>query len=361
MNDINAAYRWAIATCNDPNVRYSMTYRDQQTIDGLTYYDCSSFIWYALIAGGFDCVAAHGGNTWPFTTNDMGGVLLSLGFRLVSRTGTLLPGDIGVHHRGSAGGHTEMVYVSGNASGVFMGAHGSSLPAAQQVSINTYTTPASNWDEIYRYQGGLNYEWHNKNTGGYSRDSIECQENVLKIMSILMPLGWTSNAIAGVCGNIEAESGFNPWRWQSDTVNLSGGYGLFQYTPATNYINDANAQAQTGFAPNYPLGNGGQDDGTAQLNFMMLNNVGGGAQYIPTTQYPLSFSDFQTSTESPEYLASAWLKNFERAGVEVEEQRRANAAYWYEWINNHGYIPGHVGNHVVLFKRHWIRRRYRKR
>lgn len=364
MPSINDAYLWAINTCNNPNVGYPdlqthPEWRNQVTVDGITYYDCSSFIWYALIAGGFDCVAAHGGNTWPFVTSEMDTVLRNLGFVEVSRTGTILPGDIGVHNRGSAGGHTEMCYTGGNGAGIFMGAHGHWRPLADQVSINTYTTSGTNWEKIYRYQNGVNYNWHNKNYGAYSRDSLEAQENVMKIVSELMPLGWTVNAIAGIVGNIEAESGFNPWRWQSDTQNLTGGYGLFQYTPATNYINSSLAQQQTGFAPNYPIGNGGQNDGSAQLMFMMENNVGGGPQYIPTVLYPLSFSEFQQSTESPEYLASAWLKNFERAGVEVEEQRRANARYWFEWINDHGYIPMHSQFKIWMAKRHWIMKRRR--
>ena len=50
MPDINKAYSWAIETCNAPNVGYSNAYR--QTVGGITYYDCSSFINYALLAGG---------------------------------------------------------------------------------------------------------------------------------------------------------------------------------------------------------------------------------------------------------------------------------------------------------------------
>lgn len=366
MPNINAAYTWAIATCNDPNVRYSMTYRNQQTINGLTYYDCSSFIWYALLAGGFDCVSAHGGDSWPFTTDDMGAVLLALGFRLVPLNGIILPGDIGVHHRGSARGHTEMYYTGGNGTGITMGAHGSSYPADRQVAINTDYTSGSYWAEIYRYGDGVSYSWHNKNYGAYSRNSIEAQENVMKITEILTQRGWTANAIAGVIGNIEAESGLNPWRWQSDTQNMSLGYGLFQYTPANKYVNDSLASTINEYAPNYPVGNGGQDDGTAQLIYMTVNSVpngqgGRGTQYIPTAQYPLSFADFQTSTESPEYLASAWLKNFERAGVEVEEQRRQNARYWYEWIVNHAFIPTQLTSNVILFKRHLIYRKRRRR
>lgn len=373
MPNIRDAYNWAVHTCEDADVRYSQDYRNQQTIGGITYYDCSSFIWYALIAGGFDCVAAYGGETWPFVTWTMGEVLLRLGFREVSRTGEIRAGDIGVydyvywdseHQEYRHNGHTEMCYRGGNGEGIFMGARGSSLPAAEQVSIRTSATQGTRWQHLYRYGDGLIPRWHNKNTGAYSRDSVEAQENVLKIMSILVPLGWTDNAIAGLVGNIEAESGLNPWRWQNDSVNMSMGYGLFQYTPASKYIGDSLASQQSGYAPNYPSGNGGQDDGTAQLLFMMQNSVydsgtgARGAQYTPTSGYPLSFTDFQHSTESPEYLASAWLKNFEKAGVEVEAQRRANARYWYEWITNHEYIPTYDPRFKIwMAKQHWIRRR----
>ena len=367
MPNIRNAYNWAVSTCENPDVRYSQTYRDQQTINGLTYYDCSSFIWYALIAGGFDCVSANGGSTWPFVTWTMGQVLLDLGFVEVSRTGEIKAGDIGVYdylvwnsstQQYEHNGHTEMCFRGGTGEGIFMGARGSSLPAQEQVSIKTRTTQGTVWQHIYRYGNGLEPRWHNKDYGAYSRDSVECQENVLKIMSILIPLGWTDNAIAGICGNIEAESGFNPWRWQNDTPNTSGGYGLFQYTPATHYIGDSLASTMQGYNPNFPVGSGGPNDGTAQLLYMMENDVQGGPQYIPTTQYPLSFTDFQHSTDSPENLASAWLKNFERAGVEVEQQRRENARYWYEWITNHEYIPSYDAQFKIwMAKQHWIRKR----
>lgn len=360
MSDINTAYRWAIEKCNAANVGYSLTYRDQQTVNGITYYDCSSFIWYALIAGGFDCVTANGGSAWPFVTSTMGAVLQALGFVSIPLTTPCVAGDILVHNHGSAGGHTEMVFAGGTETARTMGAHSASRPLADQVSINSgyVSFSAAGWEELYRYGGGVAYDWNNKQTGGYLKTDPEAQENVMKIVSVLAPHGWTINAIAGMVGNIEAESGLNPWRWEGDTVNLSNGYGLFQYTPATNYINDAGAQALTGFAPNYPQGSGGADDGTAQLLFMLLNSVQGGAQYIPTAAYPETFTQFQTSTKSPEYLASAWLKNFERAGVEVEAARRANAAYWYDFIAAN---PYYSNTHIWMYKKHFQRMRKKRR
>ena len=146
MPDINVAYQWAINTCNAPNIGYSQAYRNQQTINGITYYDCSSFIWYALIAGGFDCVAAAG-SSWPMTTANEPAVLEALGFTRYDPTTTeWLPGDI-VHVRNSSRQHTEMVY----QGYVTMGAHTSNRPLADQVSINSSPSDPSSYQNLYRY------------------------------------------------------------------------------------------------------------------------------------------------------------------------------------------------------------------
>ena len=67
MGDINKAYTWAMQTCNAPDVGYSQTYRNQQTVNGITYYDCSSFINYALHAGGL-LTPAYAPSNNAFTT-----------------------------------------------------------------------------------------------------------------------------------------------------------------------------------------------------------------------------------------------------------------------------------------------------
>ena len=45
MPDLNKFYTWCIQTCNAPDVGYSMDYRAAQTVGGITYYDCSSFVY----------------------------------------------------------------------------------------------------------------------------------------------------------------------------------------------------------------------------------------------------------------------------------------------------------------------------
>lgn len=133
--------------------------------------------------------------------------------------------------------------------------------------------------------------------------------------------GWTLNAIAGILGNMQAESSLNPGRWQSENVgNMSGGYGLVQWTPASKYINWCNAE---GFSDPSEMDN--------NLKRIMYE-LNAGEQWIATSEYDFSFRDFSQSNESPQYLASAFLKCYERAGVEVEETRRNNASEWYEYI-----------------------------
>ena len=74
--------------------------------------------------------------------------------------------------------------------------------------------------------------WHAKPSGGYSYNSAEGRANIEQINGILNGLGFTLEAQAGILGNIVAESALNPWRRQGDTVNLSGEYGLVQFTTA---------------------------------------------------------------------------------------------------------------------------------
>ena len=150
----------------------------------------------------------------------------------------------------------------------------------------------------------------------------EMENNALIVYSELTKKGWSLNAIAGLLGNMESESGINPAIWQSlDYGNYSGGYGLVQWTPATNYTNWATSNG-------YAI-----DDGYGQLVWIDTMTVSTG-QWIPTSDYNFSFSTFKKSNESPEYLASAFLKNFERAGVEVESARRTNAREWYNYLKD---------------------------
>lgn len=179
--------------------------------------------------------------------------------------------------------------------------------------------------------------WHAKPTGGYDMSSTEALENANNIYGVLHARGWTVNAVAAILGNIGVESGYNPWRWQSDSIGVSSGspwtnkgYGYFQFTPGGKYINAAAAQAISGYGPNFSDKAGSLSDGYAQCVY-----VDGYADYYATDDYPLSYAEFKASTESPAYLARAWLYNYERPadpGATVST-RAAAAEYWYQILS----------------------------
>lgn len=312
MPSIQTAYNWAIATCNDPNVGYSQAYRNQRTVNGITYYDCSSFIWYALIAGGFDCVKAHGGDTWPMTTSDMASVLRLLGFTKHPTTQPWIPGDVLIRT-----GHTEMAFDANHT----MGAHSAKPALENQVSINTNPSTASAWGELWRYETGAKTEWIK---GNRYLSTGEMQNNAQIIFTTLLGFGWTVEAIAGAMGNFQKESTVNPGLWQNLTPNPDLGWGLAQWTPSTNYTDWA---AQNGYAP---------DDGDKQL--IWINTLSDVDQYYPTSAYPETWEEYIHSTKDPEYLAYAWMNNWERPKDRDQPERKTYARYWYEWWLGE-YIP----------------------
>lgn len=81
-------------------------------------------------------------------------------------------------------------------------------------------------------------QWHAKPSGGYNLyNSQEGRDNMDMIYSVFSAQGYTLEAVCAIIGNMANESAMNPWRWQSDSVNYSAGYGLIQFTPARDYIN----------------------------------------------------------------------------------------------------------------------------
>lgn len=150
MPNVQTMLQWMIDKCNDEHVGYSQTYRQQQTVNGITYYDCSSMMWYALKVAGFDIVSANNGSSYPFTTSTMGVVLDRLGFKRLSATSVdWLPADIVWRS-----GHTEMVMIPN----ITMGAHTDGVALEDQVSINKYHSDKSSWTYVYRYTDWDNIE-----------------------------------------------------------------------------------------------------------------------------------------------------------------------------------------------------------
>ena len=147
--------------------------------------------------------------------------------------------------------------------------------------------------------------------------------NAQEYANAMIARGRSKESISADLGNIQSESSINPGRWESDNIgNLSGGFGLVQWTPATNYINWATAN---GYARTDPQG---------QIEWI-ANVTGPAGQWIPTSAYPMSWDEYKVSTNSPEDLASAFLRNFERPGdiPGTEPGRRSQARFWYDTLD----------------------------
>ena len=144
--------------------------------------------------------------------------------------------------------------------------------------------------------------WNAKPSDGYLTSDPEYEENILEINGFLNSEGYTLEAQAGVLGNIYAESGLNPWRWQNNTYDITLGYGLFQLTPGSGYL-DLSSENIPGFAPSHDVNavdpDAKPEDGWAQLVVMnddMLTkwNSACWRNYWDASLYPSIYADVQT-------------------------------------------------------------------
>lgn len=219
--------------------------------------------------------------------------------------------------------------------------------------------------------------WHAKPTYGYLRTDQEAIDNGLEFVTAMLGVGWTKEAAAAAWGNIGYESSYNPWIWQNQIIlsvgdwrlyaypeNREHGYGLVQFTPAINYLENSYAMGLPGFAPNYADRAGNASDGAAQTVF--IDWFGGQGQWLPAGQYgyTLTWTEFRTGSYTPEYLAAAWLHQYERPADQshaVEVARGQEARYWYDLWG--GVVPpGPTSESKYkfwLYGRNWTRRQRR--
>lgn len=147
--------------------------------------------------------------------------------------------------------------------------------------------------------------------------------NATYIYSYFTDKGWSINAISAMLGNMQVESALNPGRWQNDSVgSYSLGYGLVQWTPATNYIDWCTSENRSDASE--------MDNNLDRIIYELEN----GLQYYKTPTYNFSFKTFSTSTKDVQYLAVAFLKNYERAGSEKIALRKEYAQNWYNFLAN---------------------------
>ena len=189
--------------------------------------------------------------------------------------------------------------------------------------------------------------WHAKLKGAYTPGSTEWNENVQEIWNQLSGT-WTAEAVAGMVGNMQSESGLNPWRWQSDRDDIGDplkGYGLPQFTPASGYINDYGRGVE-GYAPSlstsYQSAGANPSDGHAQIIVIDEDRAG---KYLNRTRYcdywdisaAYPFGSYKRLTDL--YTASTgWLFDYEfpaDRSKAVADARYQNAVVVYEFLKGH--------------------------
>lgn len=328
MPDLNKAYTWAIQTCNSPTVGYwtDNDNRNQRTVNGITYYDCSSFINYALLAGGWE-TPSYAPRYNAFTTVTMPAELRRLGWAQVDPNGQILAGDIGL-----SSGHTEMCYQGGVGRAIFMGAHFGKKGAStsnngillqNQVSIGNSggdATATRTFPQIWRYGAG--------GATGY---------------------GVSLAVISAICGNAWRESHVNP------CFNQEGGgaYGIFQW----------DGSRRTAFETWCTQNGYSLTDGNAQLQYLIVEDFWSVAK-AQEYGYPYhSLTEFLQSTSTDiAYLTEVWCRCWEIAGVEAMDERIefAQQAQLYimahaqdtsiiDWIYGQRYLSTEEALHNCIF------------
>lgn len=159
-------------------------------------------------------------------------------------------------------------------------------------------------------------------------------DNARFIFSYFRGKGWTAQAICGMLGNMQGESGIIA---DKDEYGGGGGYGLVQWTPKSNLVNWANANG---------LNYRSVETQCKRIQWELDN----GQQFYATGAYPINFRQFSQSTQSPTYLASAFINNYERPANANQPQRGVWAEEWYRTLNN-GTIPpiGDGGKKVTKY------------
>ena len=141
------------------------------------------------------------------------------------------------------------------------------------------------------------------------------QETAKQIWDYLVGRGWSKQAVAGMLGNMQSESGIIADRWEGDIIgNLQGGYGLVQWTPATNLINWCNSLGLD------------YSDVYSQLKRIEWEVENNQQFYCPF----MTFQQFKVSQDTPENLAMIFIEYYERPLNPNQPIRAEQARYWYD-------------------------------
>lgn len=159
--------------------------------------------------------------------------------------------------------------------------------------------------------------------------AAETEGNAQEVYATLDNLGWSVQAIAALCGNMQAESGINPGIWENLTP-YAGGYGLTQWTPYTK-LSDWADQNQLAWIDN-------GDTQLLRIEYEALNNE----QWFYNSEMdrypPITFTQFRVSLLPVETLSDYFLYFYEHPQDPMGQTpiRRVNSRYWYDLFTGGG-------------------------
>lgn len=181
----------------------------------------------------------------------------------------------------------------------------------------------------------------------------EQQNNAQIIYSYFRSLGWTKNAICGMLGNIQSESTINPQIYEGlklpgPNQNITWGYGLTQWTPATKlfywaYENNLNYFEGLTQMKRIEYERQSTENRYAMSNFKQWLNYptavdGAGKKYCTYTFY-----DFSKSLKSVNELAYDFMMHYENPSAANKKKtlatRQAQARYWFSFFTGETSAP----------------------
>ena len=186
---------------------------------------------------------------------------------------------------------------------------------------------SAEWSDIGPSHGSVsNYQTH----------------NVDKIYQIFHNLGWSDNAIAGMVGNMQYESGLDP---ACSYPKIGNTLSTIGNSYATSYPDNAYGLVQWkgrgGTDPNnnqlvgYAIRHGSEwYDGDIQMERLTWE-YNQPAKFHPQTVDGVyyTFASYASSTDSPSQLAKVWMVCYEGT-YSVLSYRQTNAEYWYDYFSS---------------------------
>lgn len=151
---VAAMWAWAVDRITNYSCAYTQSLevspgapygkRNMGYVDGKYWFDCASFVYFALIGGGFPAGDYYGSGHYAPNVTGLVGILPQMGFTSYpAASSTWQAGDILIKYRT----HTEICYAPPSRT---MGAHST----AGGVTINAGDSTKSYYDVLFRYEEG---------------------------------------------------------------------------------------------------------------------------------------------------------------------------------------------------------------